>query len=902
MKKALPLHLIVPAGILAATLALTLLGLTGPLDDRIYDLFIRFIPAPKQDQSILLVQFDDPAINEIGTWPVGRDITADGLMLLREMGAEYALFDIEYVDKSPRGVNAEILSQDLPLKVRENFGDLDLKAGDLVAAIAKGQISAKDAKDYLGDLSALSASYRDGVLAELDRVARDNDAYLAQAAGFFGKAFFTVNMQLQPVSSVKDEARAYAVGRFSLKNLALKGGSAPKRAEIQPVISPIIERVAGLGFPNIVIDPDGVRRRVDLLIGYGDAYFAQLALAPVLDKLGNPALELRPGRLVLKGAKLPSGTVKDISVPLGADGRVLINWPHAKFVDSFRPLSYYFLYKHDQMYRELVNNIRIRDASGYYSGYAGETSFLELARQADQLKSDIMAGAAPPEAVADYRALRDRFVAESGAFLDSEPEKALMAQLEAVLADKRTPAADRQQYEQIKAELPGYFAKTRDLSVNLRKMREKIGAAAEGAFCIIGQANTGSTDMGVNPFQEGYANMGTHASVANMFFTDNFIADVHPLWSLLAAALLSYGLALLVPRLKPSASIAIGSGVSVLAVALAALFFVLTSRFLPVMPLILPLVLSFVSITFIKFLSTEREKGFLRNAFSHYLSNEVIKQIVADPGRLKLGGDKKTMTAIFTDIRGFSTISEKLLPEELVALLNQYLTAMSDIILELQGTIDKYEGDAIISFFGAPIAMEDHAERACLAAIRMKRAESILNQKFLTDGVAPSPLLTRIGINTGEMVVGNMGTEKKMDYTIIGDSVNLAARLEGVNKQYGSWILASEDTIVKAGPGIVSRKMDRIKVVGKNVPIRIFEVIEEKGKVSEKDQRLLDSFHAALDVFEAREWKAAQTAFQSVLKEFPDDGPSQRYLKLAAEYCASPPPANWDGIFALTLK
>jgi adenylate cyclase len=902
MKKSPPLNLLIPAGIVLAAAILALTGLTAGLDDKIYDLYIKAIPAPKQDASILFVNFDDPAVSAIGTWPIGRNITADGLMLLREMGAEYALFDIEYVEKSPRGVNADLLTEELPTQVSEDFGNLSRQASELFSAIARGQISVKDADDYVGDLEALSASYRDSVLGSLARVARDNDLYLAQAARFFGKAFFTVNMQELPNTDVKDEARKLAVERFALKKVSGALRASQNRVDVQPVISPILDQAYGLGFPNVIVDPDGVRRRVELVLGYGKAYFPQLALAPVLDRLGNPELQIRKGSILVKGAKLPSGVVKDLRVPLTAKGEVLVNWPHVVWADSFRHLSFYYLYQHDLMYRDLVSNIKARDSWGYFSQYQGDKSFLELAKLAEQYKSDIMEGLAPPEEVATYRALRDSLISESGAFLDSEPEKGLLEMIEAALADKGLSAAERAQYQQIKEDLPGFFAKTRKISVELRQMRDKIAKAAQGSFCIVGQTNTGSTDLGINPFQRSFPNVGTHASVANMFFTDDFISDLSPLWSVLAAAALCLGLGLAIKRLSPALGISLGAGVSVLAAGLALLFFALTKRYLPVVPLVGPVLLTFVSLVIVNFLAAEKEKGFIRNAFSHYLSAEVIKQIVSDPSRLKLGGDKKVMTAIFTDIRGFSTISEKLDPEQLVALLNQYLTTMSDIILDLGGTIDKYEGDAIISFFGAPLDLPDHAERACLAAIRMKAAEAEANHRFISEGIAPSPLLTRIGINTGEMVVGNMGTTKKMDYTIIGDSVNLAARLEGVNKQYGSWILASEDSISQAGPGIVARRMDRIKVVGKNVPIRIYEVMGEKGKVDPGVPRLMELFHEALDLHEARDWKGAIAAFEAILRDYPDDGPSQTFLKRSRDYLKTPPPANWDGVFALNMK
>jgi class 3 adenylate cyclase len=292
----------------------------------------------------------------------------------------------------------------------------------------------------------------------------------------------------------------------------------------------------------------------------------------------------------------------------------------------------------------------------------------------------------------------------------------------------------------------------------------------------------------------------------------------------------------------------------------------------------------------------------MRQAFSTYLSEDVVEEIISDPARLQLGGVNRYMTALFSDIKGFTGIAEMLTPEHLVDLLNHYLSTMSDIILEEKGTIDKYQGDAIISFFGAPIELDDHALRACTAGIVMKRMEKDINKYILERGISPSPLLTRIGINTGEMVVGNMGTQKKMNYTIISNAVNLASRLEGVNKQYGTWILASDSTIRETKGKLLTRRLDRIKVVGINEAVHIHEVLELKADATDALFEQIYLFHKALDLFEARNWKDAENAFAQVLKLFPDDGPSHLYFDRCRQYHEYPPEPGWDGSFSITEK
>jgi len=292
----------------------------------------------------------------------------------------------------------------------------------------------------------------------------------------------------------------------------------------------------------------------------------------------------------------------------------------------------------------------------------------------------------------------------------------------------------------------------------------------------------------------------------------------------------------------------------------------------------------------------------LRRAFSTYLSEDVVEEIVGDPTRLQLGGVNRYMTAMFTDVKNFTSIAEALSPKYLVDLLNYYLSTMSDVILEQKGTIDKYQGDAIISFFGAPLELEDHALRACVTAIIMKKLEKEVNQYILEKELCHTPLLTRIGINTGEMVFGNMGTQKKMNYTIISNAVNLAARLEGINKQYGTWILASESTMRETKGKILARRLDQIRVVGINQPVLIYELLEIKENASAALIKQVNLFHNALDLFTSRRWKDAETQFRQLLELYPEDGPSIFYLDRCMQYLKSPPPDDWDGVFSFDSK
>jgi len=300
------------------------------------------------------------------------------------------------------------------------------------------------------------------------------------------------------------------------------------------------------------------------------------------------------------------------------------------------------------------------------------------------------------------------------------------------------------------------------------------------------------------------------------------------------------------------------------------------------------------------FMMERKQKGFIKGAFSQYLSPTVIDQIVENPDMLQLGGEKREMTPFFSDIQGFSTISEGLTPEELVQLLNEYLTAMCDIVSSYHGTIDKFEGDAIIAFWGAPLELPDHATIACHAAIDMQKKNEEM-RKTLREQNRPM-LYTRIGMSSGPVVVGNMGSADRMDYTMMGDVVNLAARLEGVNKFYQTFTMIPQSTYELAKDDIDTRQLDVIRVVGKKEPISVYEVLERKNQTSSEKSGVVEKYLKALKLYEERNFADASKEFEKVLAIDPDDGPSLTYVKRCGVFLETPPEKDWDGVYTFTEK
>ena len=869
-------------------------------DNRVYDLLLRLKPEVTENEQILLLDVDDLAISKVGVWPWSRSIMADGLILMKEMGAAYCVFDIEYTEQSPRGIDSAFLEKKIPDKFDENFSLINQNIVDLFAAVSDGSLSMADALEYIDQLVDINNSVKDDLIKAVQSVARDNDIYLGKAVKYFGNAFLTVNM-----FEGEDDSVPAVLKEYSRENLALSGitGEHPlitQADDVRPAIFEILKNSKGAGFPNVIIDEDGVRRRIDLLREYKGKYFGQLSFRPLLDWLGNPEMKVEKNFITLENAKLPDGSEEDIKIKL-VDGKLLINWPYKTFSESFRHMTYWYLVLHKEQEASLLSNLKLMSDAGYLDYYMGDAPLLDIYEYAEVLFDENFETGST-ENISEYREMRDLFFTETQNFLKGDTVKLILSDIDSVLNSDDVPDNIKSEYALLKNEIPDIFSKTEEIANNILKTREILKKDLKDAFCILGHTGTSTTDIGVNPFEKEYMNVGTHASVANTILSRKFLT-VTPFWvSPLSALIFSYIAFFIIKRRSARTSILIGFIIVLFIISLYSALFVFTGIYFPMIVPALSVLMMFISHTMITFIKTSKEKAFIKSAFGHYLSADVISQLIDNPDYLKLGGDKKLLTAMFTDVKGFSTISEKLDPSDLVKLLNDYLTAMSDVILDLQGTIDKYEGDAIISFFGAPVEFSDHAERACIAAVRMKKIEEEINRNFMESGKTPSPLLTRIGINTGEMVVGNMGTARKMDYTMMGNAVNLAARLEGVNKQYGTWKLISQYTYKYASSKIFTRKLDPVRVVGINEPVQLYELIDEKNEVKEQVLELVDVFHKGLEKFQMQDWKGAAEIFRKAQKISSDDGPTMTYIKRCADFSRNPPPKNWDGVFNLTAK
>ena len=414
-------------------------------------------------------------------------------------------------------------------------------------------------------------------------------------------------------------------------------------------------------------------------------------------------------------------------------------------------------------------------------------------------------------------------------------------------------------------------------------------------YVFLGFSAPGLFDLKPTPMPGAYYGVEINATMLDNLLSGDFMRDA-PLWAgiiLLLALCVGAGIAVSsVSRVGWSVPVyvfflALAPGLGVAAYA--------AGYWLQVVVLELGAVVSLVGGSLVNYATEGRQRRFIKGAFKQYLSPAVIEQIIAHPERLKLGGERRELSIFFSDLQGFTTLSEALTPEDLTTLLNEYLSAMTDIIQEEGGTIDKYEGDAIIAFWNAPLELADHAARAVRAALRCQAKLTEMRPGFRAR--VNKDLFMRIGMNSGPAVVGNMGSRTRFDYTMLGDAVNLAARLEGINKQFHTYTMASGATVDRMAGAFPARELSRVAVVGRREPVTVYEpMMPEEFAARAKS---LAVFGEGLARYYAGSFAEARRIFSSIAAEDPAAG---AYAEKCAELAAAAPPEGWNGVWVMTSK
>lgn len=794
---------------------------------------------------------------------------------------------------------------------------------------------------------------------------RDFDAELADAARKANNVFLGATFLMEEREKGEDLAGLLssdyaALARESLGLLREKGccmkADAATAASLSRAVSPqavpiprLVQVSKGMGFAQVVLEADGVVRKYPTFIRYDDPseadshhtyLFPSLGLAMACEYLRVPIKDLRikPGKYIeIPDAFMREGPRKNLRIPINEKGEMIINWV-GDYAGSFRHFPYSsiimlgqqhtleemkkFLSKQDPTIfgkpSELMTAIcsafpEVPNAATYVACLYGAHWYETLIKQGKSAKFEPSAfqqlfGLSPADDRSLYENQQEVF----------ENVRLNLAMLKALSDDPETSLAEVENKLGLSGE------KAENSYAVIRKLLYRGGPTSgdrplyflpavtvegktlsfddlRGGVFFYGLTATGTHDLNPMPFSPRYPMVGAIANVFNTIVTDQFITPLAKFWRLplfLAVALFAGYI------LSTRASIR-GSLFTILflVVYLLIAYWLFANRrlWIDVVGPAGTIIVSDGVITWYKFSTAEKKRKFIRDAFEHYMNPAVVDQIARNPEMLNLGGVEMVLTAFFSDVAGFTTISEQVKPHELVELLNEYLTAMTDIVLKYDGLLDKYEGDAIMAVFGAPIHFPDHATRACYVALEMQAKLRELREKWKSEG--RPELRARIGLNSGSMIVGNMGSRIRFDYTVMGDAVNLASRLEGVNKQYSTEIMISEFTLELCKSDVIVREIDLIRVKGKAQPVGIYEVLARSNDgLSDDMKRVVDHYSRGFEAYRRRNWQAGINEFQRAIEIKADDGPSRTYLKRCNEYLTAPPPDDWDGVYVMTTK
>ncbi|MBN1546510.1 MAG: adenylate/guanylate cyclase domain-containing protein [Syntrophaceae bacterium] len=489
-----------------------------------------------------------------------------------------------------------------------------------------------------------------------------------------------------------------------------------------------------------------------------------------------------------------------------------------------------------------------------------------------------------------------------GVYLSAHPETAVEIKKSAVLVGTKQIPIDQNgqailQFKKVMLPHHAYSAASiiqSELSLMEGGKPSVNTEAFQDCYVFFGFSAPGLLDLRAIPLAGVYPGVMVHLAILENLLTNTFVRQINlPIFLAISLILvLIAGIASsLVSGMVKTAFVYLIS--ILLPVATCALFY-LKGYWLPLVVPETAVILTLVSAGLVYYNTEGRQKRFIKNAFQQYLSPAVIEELIANPDRLKLGGERRKLSIFFSDLEGFTSISEKLSPEELTSVLNEYLSAMTEIIHEEGGTVDKYEGDAIIAFWNAPLLQEDHARRCVRAALRCQGKLAEMTPHFQEK--IGRDLKMRIGVNTGVAVVGNMGSQTRFDYTMMGDAVNLASRLEGINKEFGTYTMISSFTLDELGNAFPVRELSRVRVVGKKEAVTVYEPMLEDDYVLRKD--MLIQFSWGLQYFYAGDFEEAMTCFMPISDQ---DNAARSYIEKCRELI-SEKPEHWDGTWVMTKK
>ncbi|MEE3313266.1 MAG: CHASE2 domain-containing protein [Treponema sp.] len=919
-------------------------------DSKINDLFMRALPPLEESDHVLLVNIDDNLIDQTGVWPLTRNIYADMLITMKELGAEAFISDLSFVDNSPMQVNQDYLDNDLPRYVDEDFDELNSNLDYAISALSNaGEENPVSPEEIEAEVLESNEDIKNRLKVSISSASKNYDIDLAHALKFFDNSYLTLWMQSGYDMTKVD--MDYLENHLALSNVVSNGDTVtPEYDSVQPAIDLLIKNSASAGFVNADPDSDGYLRRLNLVTKYRGRYYGQLVFVPILHHYGDPQVIVSNSSIILKGAKIAEGVTKDIVIPRGEDGKVIVKFPKKKYV-GYNQISSWNIYRIYLQERGLVRNLRAMKDNGYFDAVwdPAEESPVDVYDGVEYVRNALYEGESEEVDFEMYMSELERFYAVAEEFIEGSYERELLEMAEGD--------------SDLIGDILLYFRTCSEQLADLKKSRAETGAVLKDALCVIGTTASSTTDYGLITYQEQYPNVGVHATMANQLLCGEFVDDAPWYMGVIIALVLCYLYVFICFKIKtPGRKLLLGLVILALAIGGLLATFVITKIYLGAAVPTISTGIIFVTMTAISLISTSRDKKFIQEKFGAYVAPEIVDQLVAHPESAKVGGDSKHITALFSDVKTFSGFTETVNnvatknvmehnqevrdgkwpgeeplsddevamkgaakgAENLVAYLNDYLGALSDAIMKEHGTIDKYVGDEIVSFFGAPIDDPNHAWNACVAGIRMLQAEAQYNREHEAElpinvkTGKPFLLNSRVGINTGDMVVGNMGTTRKLNYTVMGNNVNLASRLEGTNKAYQSWIMCSESTwkeatATKHDDELIGRRFDCVQVVNVVQPVPIYNILGLRSELPPAQIEAAEIFNKGIEWYlkgsetpdlkkDPEDLKKAYQFFKQALDCFPDDRSSEVFMQRCMFFVQNGLPERWDGVYTMTSK
>ncbi len=912
--------------------ALVAAGHVARLDQRLevltLDYCFRAQPAGPEAVQIVHVDIDDGSIERIGRWPWPRTVLAGLLETLQQAGARLIAVDVELPE--PQEVRYVAEAAELYGGPAERFIGPPLPK--LVfddAAIA--DVLARHDNIFLPMHIDFSAPEGKGIEAQISRrLQADPEA-----------SFQSVLEDLRPKTPDQaDPARTEELLRgylrersvSALRRLTIPMGDLPGHplatGRLTPPLVTFAQPLRHTGFVTAEPDSDGVLRRVRLLASDGANAYPQFALAVAAEELarrhgGRYDLSAAPGRVTIRCA---DGHRRVL--PVDENGQMLINWsqrfavgtaaPSPRHISAAAVLSFW---QNAQSIRNNNDLARLLQLS--LAQRLGQQDLLELFAQADRLEQQHLQGELARQRALLYEPAAARSQpsddsAERKARLEERIDQAvaeMLGELDFYLSGLETDDPLAAEIARINGLLNDIAQANEDIRRRQEAQVAELAFVVSGKICLIGSTATAAGDFHVTPLdtargegqQPRTPGVVVHANILGTILSGRFIRPA-PTWVnllviLAAGAVISYLTA--TRRVQIAVPLAVLLGAAYWAFGT----FVVFGQWRFDLALVAPggaILASLLMVTAYRQLTEERAKRHIRGLFAQALSPELVDRLIAEPSLAELGGERRVLSCFFSDLEGFTAISENLGEQETVRLLNRYFDLMSRVIQERHGGyINKFLGDGILALFGAPVPLADHAGRAIRAAVDCQREIERFNEALASSFGAAGSLRCRIGVTTGEAMVGNCGSSQRLDYTAIGDTVNLASRLESANKFFKTRILTDDPTLrqaIQSPDDLLARPLGEVYVVGKDVQIAVWEVYAGPAPAEPETQWAYERFARAVGLYRRRQFAEATELFEAILKANPADHPAEIYLSLCRTHLTTPPPSDWDAALRLTEK